>query len=119
MNDLTIPQKVYLAALLAVAMAWFGLQVGIPIYEYNYGKSPLTGLLAHLSNVFLAASLGIVVIGWILQSMGILPMVWRTPQSGAGLGWEILSVGRLRNLALWVVIALLLVFLFNLLHGTN
>lgn len=118
MNNLTIAQKLYLAALLAVAAAWIGLQVGVPIYEYNYGKSPLTALLAHLSNVFLFAGIGIVVIGWVLQSMGILPAVWSGQQSSL-FGWSGTPVGRLRNLALWIVIALVLVFVFNLVQGTG
>src|SRR5690349_7241038 len=119
MNNLTIAQKIYLAVLLAVAGAWLGLQIGVPVYEYSYGKSALTALLAHLSTVFLAGAFAIAVIGWILQSMGILPMVRRDPQPTAPFGWGMSPAGRLRNLAIWVVIALLLVFLFNLFQGTG
>jgi len=119
MNKLTMAQKVYLAALLAAAAVWIGLQIGIPVYEYNYGKGPLTALLEHLSNVFLLAGLGIAVIGFILQSMGILPTVWRGQQSTTAFGSVPSPVGRLRNLVLWIAIALLLVFLFNFFHGTS
>ncbi len=73
MNNLTTAQKVYLAALLAAAGAWIGLQIGIPVYEYNHGKSPLTALLAHLSDVSLLAGFGIIAIGFVLQSVGVLP----------------------------------------------
>jgi hypothetical protein len=111
MNNLTMAQKVYLAALLAAAGAWIGLQIGIPIYEYNHGKSPLTELLAHMSNVFLLAGLGIVGVGFALQSIGVLPTAWRGAQPAASSGWVV------RNFALWIVIALLLVFLFNLFQG--
>jgi len=118
MNNLTIAQKVYLAALLAAAGAWIGLQIGIPVYEYNHGKSPLTALLSHLSDVSLLAGLGIIAIGFVLQSMGILPTVWSGGQpETSSFGWAGTPMWRLRTLALWVVIALLLVFLFNLFQG--
>ena len=119
-NNLTIAQKVYLAALLAAAAAWIGLEFGIPVYEYNYGKSPLTALLAHLSNVSLLTGFAIIAIGFVLQSVGILPTAWRSAQPPASsFGWPIAPMGSLRNLGLWVVIALLLVFLFNLFQGSH
>jgi len=118
MNNLTIAQKVYLAALLAAAAAWIGLQIGIPIYEYSHGKSALTALLAHLSDVALLAGFGIIVIGFALQSVGVLPTAWRGAQpTTSSFGWAGTAVGRLRNIAIWIVIALLLVFLFNLFQG--
>jgi len=120
MNNLTIAQKVYLAALLAAAGAWIGLQIGVPIYEYNHGKSPLTALLAHLSNVSLLAGFGIIAIGFALQSVGVLPTAWRgAQQETPSFGWAGTPMWGLRNLAIWVVIALLLVFLFNLFQGTH
>ncbi|HEY8255624.1 MAG TPA: hypothetical protein VIG39_13335, partial [Rhizomicrobium sp.] len=120
MNNLTMAQKLYLAALLAAAGAWIGLQIGIPIYEYNHGKSALTVLLAHLSNVALLAALGVIAIGFVLQSVGVLPTAWRGAQpASSSFGWAVTPMGRLRNIALWVVIALLLVFLFNLFQGTH
>ena len=113
MNNLTIAQKIYLAAWLAVAVTWLALQIGVPIYEYNYGKSALTALLAHLSSIMLFETLGIAVIGWILQGMGILPTVQREipstpPRLGVG------PIGGLRNLAIWIVFAAVLVIFFNL-----
>jgi hypothetical protein len=118
MNNLTMAQKVYLAALLAAAGAWIGLQIGIPVYEYNHGKSALTALLAHLSDVSLLAGLGIIAIGFVLQSVGILPTAWRGAQpETSSFGWAATPMWGLRNLAIWVVIALLLVFLFNLFQG--
>lgn len=118
MNNLTVAQKVYLAALLAAAGAWIGLQIGVPVYEYNYGKSPLTALLAHMSNVSLFAALGVIAIGFVLQSVGILPTAWRGAQpETAAFGWAGGPIGRLRNITLWIVIALVLAFLFNLLQG--
>jgi branched-subunit amino acid ABC-type transport system permease component len=119
MNNLTISQKVYLAALLAVAGACLGLEIGVPIYEYNYGRSALTVLLAHLATVLLLAGLGVAVIGWVLQSMGILPVVRRDPQPATSLGRVVSPVGGLRNLAIWIVIAMVLVVFFNLLQGTG
>ncbi|HET7083368.1 MAG TPA: hypothetical protein VFI23_01250 [Rhizomicrobium sp.] len=113
MNNLTIAQKIYLAVLLTFAGLWLGLQVGLPIYEYSHGKSALTALLASLSTIFLAAVFAIVVLGWVLQGMGILPATRRDPQPDAPFGWSMSPVGRLRNLAIWIVIALVLVFLFN------
>jgi hypothetical protein len=118
MNNLTTAQKVYLAALLAAAGAWIGLQIGIPVYEYNHGKSPLTALLAHLSDVSLLAGLAIIAIGFAVQSVGVLPTAWRgAQQPTSSFGWPIAPMGSLRNLAIWIVIALLLVFLFNLFSG--
>ena len=118
MNNLTTAQKIYLAALLTAAGAWIGSQIGIPVYEYNHGKSPLTALLAHLSNVSLFAGLGIIAIGFVLQSVGILPAAWRgTQQETSSFGWGGTPMGRIRNITLWIVIALVLVFLFNLFQG--
>ena len=114
MINLTIAQKIYLAALLAVAGAWLGLQVGVPIYEYSYGKSELTALLSHLSWIMLLAAVGIAALGWILQSMGILPVVQREAHATTPFPLGIGPVGGLRNLAIWIVIAALLVILFNL-----
>jgi len=119
MNNLTIAQKAYLGILLTVAGAWLGLEIGIPIYEYNYGKSALTALLAHLSTVLVLAGLVIAVIGWILQGMGILPMVRRDPQLTASFPSGVAPVGGLRNLAIWIVVALVLVFFFNLFQGSG
>ena len=119
MENLTIAQKVYLATLLAVACTWLGLEIGIPVYEYSYGKSALTALLAQLSSVLLLAGFGIVVIGWILQGMGILPMVRRGSQPAGAMGSSVRPVSPLRNLVIWIVIAVALVFLFNLFQGTG
>jgi hypothetical protein len=118
MNNLTIAQKVYLAALLAVAGAWLGLELGVPIYEYNYGKSGLTALLSHLSPILLAAGVGIVIIGFVLQGMGILPTVLPDPGRTVPVA-SVRGIGNLRNLAIWIFIALLLVFLFNLFQGND
>lgn len=112
MNNLTIAQKIYLAALLTAAGAWLSLEIGVPIYEYDHGKSALTALLAHLANIAMWAALGLVALGWVLQSLGILPMPRRDASPSAPPGGA--PFRSVRNLILWIVIALLLVFLFNL-----
>lgn len=112
MNNLTGAQKIYLAALLAAAAAWLGLEIGVPVYEYDHGKSAFTALLAHLANISMWAALGLVALGWVLQSLGILPMPRRDASPSAPPGAA--PFRSVRNLILWIVIALLLVFLFNL-----
>ena len=112
MNSLTNAQKIYLAALLAAAGAWLGLEIGVPVYEYDHGKSALTALLAHLATIAMWAALGLVALGWVLQSLGILPMPRRDAAPSVAPGAA--PFRSVRNLILWIVIALLLVFLFNL-----
>jgi hypothetical protein len=113
MANLTNAQKIYLSALLLVAGAWLGLELGVPAYEYAHGKSELTALLEHAAAVLKYAVLGIVLLAWLLQRIGVLPIVKPDP----ALDRMVNPAGRLKNLAIWIVIALLLVFLFNLFQG--
>jgi hypothetical protein len=115
MKNLSVAQKAYLAVLLAVGSAWLALAIGVPIYEYGHGKSALTALLAHVADILKFAVFGIAMLAWVLQRTGILPTVQTNPALGSAMS----PVSRLRNIVLWMVIALLLVFLFNLFQGTG
>ena len=96
---------------LGIALFFFLLQLVPPILRYMH--SPFAGLsadLAHGAEIGLPA---LFLIAGILIQMGVLPSAPRGPDSQKS------SVYRLRNLALWIVIALLMVFLFNLFQGTG
>ena len=96
---------------LGMALFFFLLQLVPPILRYLH--SPFAGLsadLAHGAEIGLPA---LFLIAGILIQMGILPSAPRSQ------GLQKSPASRLRNLALWVVIALLMVFLFNLFQGTG
>jgi hypothetical protein len=114
MNKLSPAQKIYTAVLLIVVTAWLALKVGVPAYEYGHGKSALTALLDQTASVMGYAVAGLAILAWLLQRIGVLPTVQPDPATAAAVGSP---VARLRNLALWIVIALLLVLLFNLFQG--
>jgi hypothetical protein len=114
MKNLTPAQKIYLGVLLGLVGAWLGLELGAVLNEYGHGKSALTALLLQLAAIMKFAILGVAALAWILQRTGILP----TPQAiDPALVRSAGPMNRLRNLALSIVIALLLVFLFNLFQG--
>ena len=109
MAQLSPAQKIYTGVLLGAVAAWLLLKLGIPVYEYRHGKDALAVLLEQIATVFGFAVIGIGLVYTILQRIGVLPAVAAPAQPQASSG-----VRRLRNLALWIVIALLLVLLFNL-----
>jgi hypothetical protein len=113
MTKLSPAQKIYTGVLLAAVAIWFGLQIGVPAYEYAHGKSALTALLKQITSLMGYAVAGIGFLAWPLQRIGVLPVV--QPDAGAAAAGS--PVRRLRNLVLWIVIALLLVLLFNLFQG--
>jgi hypothetical protein len=119
MKNLTVAQKTYFGVLLAVAATWLMLEIGVPIYEYQHGESALTALLAHIAKVLKFAFFGIVALAFVLQRIGVLPTAQANPALENTIGYAFNPVKRLRNLAIWIVVALLLVFLFNLFQGTH
>jgi hypothetical protein len=116
MKNLTLAQKIYLGVLLGLVGAWLGLELGAVLYEYSHGKNALTALLLQLAAIMKYAILGAGALAWVLQRTGILP----APQAAdPALARSAGPMNRLRTLALWIVIALLLVFLFNLFQGSR
>jgi hypothetical protein len=116
MKNLTPAQKIYLGVLLGLIVAWLGLELGAVLYEYSHGKSPFTALLLQLADIMKFAIPGVAALTWMLQRTGVLP----TPQAAdPSLRASAGPMNRLRNLALWIVIALLLVLLFNLFQGSK
>jgi hypothetical protein len=116
MKNLTPAQKIYLGVLLGLVGAWLGLELGAVLYEYGHGQNALTALLLQLAAIMKFGILGVAALAWVLQRTGILP----TPQAAdPALARSAGPMNRLRTLALWIVIALLLVFLFNLFQGSR
>ena len=115
MSKLSTAQKIYTATVVMILVAWLSLLIGVPIYKYVHGDSELAALLEHLTAVLQYGLFGVVVLGWLLQRIGVLPVV----QTDPALNQLASPVARLRNLAIWIVIALVLVFLFNLMQGTK
>lgn len=96
---------------LGAALFFFLLQLIPPILKYVH--SPYAGLSAELAH---GAELGLpalVLVAGLLVQMGILPSVQRRQ------GVQRSSMTGLKRLALWIVIALVLVFLFNFFQGTK
>ena len=96
---------------LGTALLFFLLQLIPPILKYVH--SPYAGLSAELAH---GAELGLpalVLIAGLLVQMGILPSVQR------GSDVQRTSMTGLKRLALWIVIALVLVFLFNFFQGRH
>jgi hypothetical protein len=116
MAQLSPAQKIYTGVLLTAVVLWLGMKLGVPAYEYAHGKSALTVLLSQITSILGYAVIGLGMLAWLLQRIGVLPTVQPSPGTAAAAGS---SVARLRNLALWIVIALLLVVLFNLFQGTK
>jgi hypothetical protein len=116
MNNLTPAQKIYTAVLLAAVTVWLALAIGVPAYEYAHGKNALTALLEQIKSITGYAVAGVGLLAWLLQRIGVLPVVQPNPAVTASVGGP---VSRLRTLAFWIVIALLLVFLFNLFQGSK
>lgn len=112
MMSLSRPQKIYAGLLLGVVALWLLLKLGIPIYEYLHGRDALTVLLTQITTVLGFAVIAIGAVYTILQRVGVLPTVAApgTPPVNSGMK-------RLRNLVLWIVIALMLVLLFNLVQS--
>jgi hypothetical protein len=115
MRKLSTAQKIYTAVIITIAVAWLGLQLGVPAYEYSHGKSAFTALLEHATAILQYALFGAIILAWLLQRIGVLPTVQPDP----ALDRMVNPKARLKYLAIWVVIALLLVFLFNLFQGTK
>ena len=109
MMSLSRSQKIYAGLLLGVVTLWLALKLGIPVYEYLNGRNALTVLLAQITTVLGFAVIAIGAVYTILQRIGVLPTV-----AAPGTPPVNTSMKRLRNLVLWIVIALLLVLLFNL-----
>jgi hypothetical protein len=113
MSKLSTAQKIYAAVVMVIAVAWLGLGLGLPAYEYSYGKSELTTLLKQVAAALQYALFGAVILAWLLQRIGVLPTVQPDP----ALDRMVNPAGRVRNLAIWIVIALALVFFFNLMEN--
>jgi len=115
MPKLSRTQAIIVASLATLGLIYIAILVAAPVLEYLHGPGPETVLLHRLAGIGPAALIFVCFCIVILQLIGVIPTVKRdttqTPQSGA--------VFRLRNLAIWIVIALLLVFLFNLFQGTG
>jgi hypothetical protein len=115
MPKLSRTQAIIVATLATVGLIYMAILVAAPVLEYLHGPSPETVLLHRLAGIGPAALMFVGFCIVILQLIGVIPTVKRdatqTPQLAA--------VFRLRNLAIWIVIALLLVFLFNLFQGTG
>jgi len=117
MSNLTAAQKIYLGVLLVTAGAWLGLELGVPIYEYGHGKSAFTALLAQIASILKFAVFGVLALAWVLQSIGILPAARPGPEFERVSQRAQSPISPLRNLAIWIVIALVLVFFFNVFQG--
>ncbi len=95
---------------LGAALFFFLLQLIPPILKHVH--SPYAGLSAELAH---GAELGLpafVLIASILVQMGVLP------SARANRDIQTPSVFRLRNVVVWIVIALVMVFLFNLFQAS-
>lgn len=96
---------------LGIAVFFFALQLAPPILKYMH--SAYAGLVAELAH---GAELGLpalVLIAGLLVQMGVLPSA-----QGRGNSQKSAFSG-LKRLVLWIVIALVLVFLFNFFQGTR
>lgn len=109
MRPLSRSQKIYAGILLGMLVLCLLLKLGLPVYEYIHGKDALTTLLEQVATVLGFAVIAIGFSYTILQRIGVLPTVTPSGAPPANGGMK-----HLRNLALWVVIAILLMFLFNL-----
>ena len=112
----TPAQRIVIAVLAIFMMAWLCLSVAGPVLEYLHGPSPESALLQKLANIFpaLLFVLAIFIVP-VLRQIGVMPAVKNDPAQPGFAS----PTSRLRNLAFWIVIALLLVFLFNLFQGTG
>ena len=95
-------------------VAWIGSLLVVPIAEYIQGPTPQSKLIQKLGTVAAVAAAAWGVLALLLQHIGILPAAKTdVPIVNRAPGFKI------RNFAIWIVIALLLVFLFNLFQGQN
>jgi len=114
MPELSRAQAIILTTLATIGLLYLAILVAGPVLEYLHGPSPETILLHRLADigpaVLIFAGLAIA----LLQRMGILPAAKNNAGSESPAG-----AMRLRNLAIWIVIALLLVFMFNFFQGNG
>ena len=115
MAERTRAQNIVLATLGTLALLYVAALIGGPVLEYLHGPSPETVLLKKLTDIGPIALVFVGVVVLILQRIGVLPTirfqsVSTNPPTPAK---------TLRNLAIWIVIALFLVFLFNFLQATG
>lgn len=92
-----------------VVLAFVLLQLGVPLAKYLH--SPYAPLLKEVASASYIALIGAVLIASLLMRMGVLPS---TPEADAAMTR---TKSKLGNLALWVVVAIILVFIFNFMQG--
>jgi hypothetical protein len=114
MPELSRVQAIMLATLATIGLLYLAILVAGPVLEYLHGPSPETTLLHKLADIGPAALIFIGLMIALLQRMGILPAAKINAGSESPAGGM-----RLRNLVIWIVIALLLVFMFNFFQGNG
>lgn len=114
---MTRAQKIYVAILGFLGLIWLGSQIAAAILEYSQGPSAEAVLVEKLGSVALAAIIACALFMLVLQRIGILPTVKNEALNAAFSQYRKSGVFRFRDIALWIIVALVLVFFFNLFQG--
>ena len=92
-----------------VAACFFALQLAPPIAAYF--NSTYTGFLKQLASASYIGLLGVGLIVWLLMRTGVLPS---SPQGTSVQPYRFSPRGMVLNFLFWIVVAVVLVFFFNL-----
>lgn len=109
MPQLSRAQSIVTATTVTLVVLYLGVVIAGPVLEYLHGPSPETVLLKRLTDAGSIALAVLFIAVLIMQRIGVLPTI----RIQAPAGYQPTPRKQLRNLAIWIVIALLLVFLFN------
>ena len=114
MPQLSRAQSIVTATTVTLVVLYLGVVIAGPVLEYLHGPSPETVLLNRLIEAGPIALAVLFIAVLIMQRIGVLTMRFQNPAN-----YQSTPGNTLRNLSIWIVVALLLVFLLNLFQGAN
>src|SRR4051812_35312694 len=113
---MTRAQKIYAAVLAVLGLIGLASQIAMAFLKYYQAPSQELLLIGRLGDIAFWAAFGCGLLMFVLQRIGVLPTVKNDAYGQASSQGPTRSF-RFRNIAIWIVIALVLVFAFNLSRG--
>jgi hypothetical protein len=109
---ITRAQKIYATVLAVLGLIGVASQIAVAFLKYDQAPSREVLLIGQLGDIAFWATVGCGLFMFVLQRIGVLPTVKNDAFSQA-LSQVPARRFRFRNLAIWIVIAVALVFAFN------